>query len=55
MLWGASWVNLVMLLATIPQYETDEDPKPGAGASADPDVEVDAETPQDLRDFLNLG
>lgn len=48
MLWEISWVNLTLLLATIPQYESAEDKK------EDPDNEHEAETPDDLRNFLNL-
>lgn len=46
MLWEISWTNLTLLLATIPQYEA-EDPKKE-------DSEQEADTPDDLRNFLKL-
>lgn len=44
-LWGISWANLIMMLATIPTYKDTETKE---------DKEVDIEQPADLLDFIKL-
>lgn len=51
-LWGIPWVNIMMLLATIPVYESDNDDEPKKEETAGDGIEVD--TPDDLKAFLKM-
>lgn len=53
-MWGIPWVNLTMLLATIPVYESDKDEDDPKKKEEDAGDGIDVDSPEDLKAFLKM-